>query len=1205
MRQMSTTLGPFQLRDLIGAGGMGTVFRVVHQATGQQVALKVLTSDRARQSNFRRQFRQEVQALAKLHHPSIASIADFGIVAEQDVDGRISALTPGAPWIAMEYVEGAPLTEFTADWSWERFRSALVALFDALAHAHARGIVHRDIKPSNVLARDTDDGVEVKLVDFGIAQLFDSEESAPTDSEFVRGTPKYMAPEQILDRWRDQGPWTDLYALGCMVWEIVCDSPPFDAEEMFDVLDKHLQGERAAFQPRRAVPANLVDWLDQMMTRRPERRVQRAADAARALIRLGSPPEGERGPTVRASSTDGMQEEPVGTLDSDEISEAAEADTISVETVESDITDTVPVWDEEPEGPKESAPRRGRTTMGTSIVMPPPVPKDWRRPVEKEGMSPIPGAGLELFDMREVPFVDRGAERDWIWESLRRVADGGALECIMVSGPAGSGKSRLVEWMATRAHEAGAARILRAVHSAGGEGRAGGLAAMVQRATHAWGLSRVELYEHLIEKLPSLGPGDDLRLADARALTELIIPGEGDRTEGPAYRFSSRRQIHALILRFIRRLGRDRPIFLWLDDLQWGPDALGFLEFLASEVDDPPQMLVVATVRSDVLAERPGLAERFESVGEEPNAASMSLGPLEASDHRDFIEQMLPLAEPLAQRLADRTEGNPLFAVQLVGEWLDAGHVALGEDGRLHGVGAEPGIPDDIHSLWMERVDRLAADVGAAGGAEVIEALELAAAFGREVNDEEWRRAVDAYGIEVGDHIVDELVERGLARRTDYGWAFTHGLLVESLGRRAETEGRWREHHRRCARTLDRLYADQFARTAARRADHLVEAGEIEAALEPLLVEAERLGKMGDYEALREVWERRAKLLDRLGVPSKDPDRLANEIGEARWELLTGEWESAAPRAERALGVARAQDCHLLAAKALRILGACHRRRGELSEARRCMEEAAGAAAEAGDPGQEGKALSQLGRLERDLGNLDASERHLEQARATFSSGQDRYWELWSHYHLAWLAMVRGRDNRAREQFERVLDEAREAGFRRLEASCESGLGELARFGGQLEKARSCYERYTSIAAELGQPESEAVSLLNLAQVELASGDFRATLDHLETAERRLERNSVEEHTHAVALTRLGWAAGTEDWSAFDEVFGSYRDGWPEESRLDKDHPWLLEIAGDYAQEAGRRQRARRVWRLARDLSNRLGNDDAVARLDARLSDAE
>ena len=244
-------------------------------------------------------------------------------------------------------------------------------------------------------------------------------------------------------------------------------------------------------------------------------------------------------------------------------------------------------------------------------------------------------------------------------------------------------------------------------------------------------MSRGEVYEHLCERLSTLSMDDtdyDAIGRDALALTEYLRPTDEDTDEvdGPRYRFSGAPHRHSFVTRILSLLAGRRPLLVWLDDLQWGSDALGLLKHLKQTTSDLPAMLVVATLRSDVVAERPRLRERLEAIEDVDWCHSLSVDPLDRSHQQELLKGLLPLEDELASELAGRTEGHPLFAMQLLGHWIDSGVIASGPHGFEIPEGRDVELPAELHTLWIKRIERLAAQYPEELRCDVVKALELA-----------------------------------------------------------------------------------------------------------------------------------------------------------------------------------------------------------------------------------------------------------------------------------------------------------------------------------------------------------------------------------------------------------------------------------------------------------------------------------------------
>ncbi len=226
----------YQLRSLLGEGGMASVHLGHDTVLDRPVAVKTLHSDLGREQSFRERFRREAQAVARLNHTNIVSVFDSG---EDEIDGR------SIPYIVMELVDGDPLrTALDRDIAEHGAMPTDKALritgdvLAALGASHEMGLVHRDIKPGNVML--TKRGV-VKVMDFGIARALQSGVTSMTQTGMVVGTPQYLSPEQALGRGVDER--SDLYSVGCMLFELLTGRLPFDGDSPLAVAYQHVQEE--------------------------------------------------------------------------------------------------------------------------------------------------------------------------------------------------------------------------------------------------------------------------------------------------------------------------------------------------------------------------------------------------------------------------------------------------------------------------------------------------------------------------------------------------------------------------------------------------------------------------------------------------------------------------------------------------------------------------------------------------------------------------------------------------------------------------------------------------------------------------------------------------------------------------------------------------------------------------------------------------
>lgn len=211
----------YRLEELLGSGGMGHVYRAVNVEIERAVAIKVLRSEHATSPSIVERFLREARAANLVRHPNVVDVVDVG----RDVDG--------SPFIVQELLKGEDLATFVerrgGRLTLQEIEEYLVPVIDAVAEAHAKGVVHRDIKPENVFLAEQGRRRVPKLLDFGISKVRLPNIKA-TEVGVMMGTPAYMAPEQVQGS-RDADPRTDVWAIGIMLYELIAGRLPFDAED--------------------------------------------------------------------------------------------------------------------------------------------------------------------------------------------------------------------------------------------------------------------------------------------------------------------------------------------------------------------------------------------------------------------------------------------------------------------------------------------------------------------------------------------------------------------------------------------------------------------------------------------------------------------------------------------------------------------------------------------------------------------------------------------------------------------------------------------------------------------------------------------------------------------------------------------------------------------------------------------------------------
>ena len=282
--------GRYRVMHRVGEGGMANVYYAVQASVEAPVVVKVLHSHLARDGEMRERFRREAESAAKLFHPHICPILDFGMV-----DDTI--------YLVMPYLARGTLNDRIGGQRSlppESVAAIVAQIATGLDYAHRRGLVHRDMKPDNILFDEDDNAV---ITDFGIATAHFR--SKVTGSGNVMGTPHYMSPEQARGKLLDGR--SDLYALGVAMYESLLGFPPFDGADIYSISYKHVT--ELAVPPEEVdsrIPSALSAIVMRCLEKQPSARYQRGNDLADAVIAFltasASPADLRRARTARASS---------------------------------------------------------------------------------------------------------------------------------------------------------------------------------------------------------------------------------------------------------------------------------------------------------------------------------------------------------------------------------------------------------------------------------------------------------------------------------------------------------------------------------------------------------------------------------------------------------------------------------------------------------------------------------------------------------------------------------------------------------------------------------------------------------------------------------------------------------------------------------------------------------------------------------------
>ncbi len=264
----------YEVLEKIGCGGMGSIYKVLDTALGKVVAVKVLADDVSLDPSSVQRFQREAQSAGSLSHEHLVTVMDFGIT------------TSRRPYLVMEYVQGPTLRDLvrrSGRLEPDDCLSIALEIADGMTYAHSKGVVHRDLKSENIIVLTEPSGpARIKVVDFGIARRVAPDGTSGgglTITNAILGSPLYMSPEQVRGETADER--SDVYSLGCIIFECLTGAPPFQGDTAVDTMIMHI--EKATPSLGREHPESLAALVDRMLSKAPEDRYQSMEDLARAL----------------------------------------------------------------------------------------------------------------------------------------------------------------------------------------------------------------------------------------------------------------------------------------------------------------------------------------------------------------------------------------------------------------------------------------------------------------------------------------------------------------------------------------------------------------------------------------------------------------------------------------------------------------------------------------------------------------------------------------------------------------------------------------------------------------------------------------------------------------------------------------------------------------------------------------------------------
>lgn len=802
-----------------------------------------------------------------------------------------------------------------------------------------------------------------------------------------------------------------------------------------------------------------------------------------------------------------------------------------------------------------------------------PLPQSWRT-LRDDEPPVLMGAGLGLFSLRDAPLVDRNPERDVLWSALLRALSTEKPQLVMLSGPAGYGKSHLARWLCERAHEVGAADVLKATHDPNA-GPTHGLARMVANHYQCVGMPFAAAHERIRAQLKLQ---DVTEPYEWNALSELIADRglDAKHESQQLVRFNNPTERYALLRRMIGRVAEQRATILWLDDAHWSADTLAFALYMMKAVQTGRlPLLVLLTVNQESVGEIE--REHLSALAQLERAERCEIGPLPDHDVGVLLERFLGLSRELAQEVAQRVQGNPLLATKLIGDWIQQGALRDQGAGFVLFNRSLLKMPSDLKLVWRDQLTH--ALQGQPQGTQI--ALELAAILGQEVTWRELMPACINAGIFLQEATLEPLIRDGLILATADGWAFAHSMLRDSLLVSAQEQNRAQRLHRACANMLAKLYPQDHDShgVQARRARHLLAAGALQEALAPLLQAARDGVSRSEYGKANQLMDEREQTLRALGIAEGVGPWIDSWLLRAEIAREQNQSDAAKQFAQRVLEVKPEALDHLQAqhAEALLILAHVARQKGDRAQAFQLTDQAR-AEFEAQSQGRGvARCLLLQAIIHRERGESDNANTFYQHAREFFEALQDAEGQGKCLLGQGHVFRQRKDYDQAKQCYKHAQNIFQAIGNQSELASAINGLAEVAKYKSDYSNAEAGYRRAASIFEAIDSQQS-AILQLNLGFLILKRRDYVQARQVFERVLSVPRLKPVQAIAHVCMLPCVAYAS---DYVIWDHHHAQAVQLLSETQTIDPDLADLAQQSGHLLLQSGEVGRAKQSFVVA------------------------